>query len=71
MDLPIAVLIHNELAGLKGVEGFLHQISENGYYILQYSFGQNVHRVLLPIQETALIFKEPEEAIEAPMEVER
>ena len=71
MELPIAVLIHNELAGLKGVEGSLHQISENGYYVLQYSFGQNVHRVLLPIQETALIFKEPEEAIEAPMEVER
>ena len=71
MELPIQVLIHNELAGLKGVEGALHQISENGYYILQYRFGDNMHRVLLPIQETALIFKEPEETVEEPMEVER
>lgn len=71
MELPIAVLIHNELAGLKGVDGSLHQISENGYYVLQYSFGDNTHRVLLPIQETALIFKEPEEPIEEPIEVER
>jgi hypothetical protein len=71
MELPIVVLIHNELAGLKGVEGALHQISENGYYVLQYSFGDKTHRVLLPIQETALIFKEPEEEVEEPMEVER
>jgi hypothetical protein len=71
MELPLAVLIHNELVGLKGVEGFLHQISENGYYLLRYSFGNNVHRVLLPIQGTALIFKDPEEVVEAPMEVER
>jgi hypothetical protein len=71
MELPVAVLIHNELAGLKGVEGALHQISDHGYYVLQYSFGDNVHRVLLPIQETALIFKEPEEAVEKPIEVER
>ena len=71
MELPVAVLIHNELAGLKGVEGALHQISENGFYMLQYTFGDNVHRVLLPIQETALIFKEPEEAVEEPIEVER
>jgi hypothetical protein len=71
MELPVAVLIHNELAGLKGVEGALHQISDNGYYVLQYSFGDNIHRVLLPIQETALIFKEPEEAVEEPIEVER
>ena len=46
MELPIQVLIHNELAGLKGVEGALHQISENGYYILQYRFGENIHRSL-------------------------
>jgi len=64
-------LIHNELAGLRGVEGALHQISDNGFYVLQYTFGDNIHRVLLPIQETALIFKEPEETIEEPMEVER
>ncbi len=71
MELPVAVLIHNEMAGLKGVEGALHQISDLGYYVLQYSFGDNIHRVLLPIQETALILKEPEEIVEEPMEVER
>ncbi len=71
MELPVAVLIHNEMAGLKGVEGALHQISDHGYYVLQYSFGDNIHRVLLPIQETALILKEPEEIVEEPMEVER
>jgi hypothetical protein len=71
MELPVAVLIHNELAGLKGVEGYLHQVSENGYYVVQYRFGDKVHRVLLPIPQTVLIFKEPEEAVEAPIEVER
>ncbi len=63
MELPANVLIHNPQLGLKGQEGKLFQVG-SGYYEVEYAFGGNSHRVLLPIGETALIFSDPVETVE-------
>ncbi len=70
MELPAEVLIHNQLLGLKGGRGTLLQVSSDGFYELNCVFGENIHRVLLPIASTALIGSEPEEKT-ASVEVER
>lgn len=64
MDLPAEVLIHNSLLGLKGEKGKLYEIGD-GHYEVEYAFGSNVHRVLLPIGQTVLIAGEPVEEVES------
>ncbi len=71
MELPAEVLIHNEQLGMKGTRGKLIAVSADGYYELNCSFGEKVHRVLLPIRSTALISREPEEPPVAGLEIER
>ena len=73
MELPQPVLIHNELLGLKGVQGSLIQIYSEGFYLVSTSFGSRTHKVQLPIDQTVLIHEEPEEeALEAEeIEIER
>ena len=63
MELPANVLIHNPQLGLKGQEGRLYLIG-NDYYEVEYAFGGNNHRVLLPIAETALIFSDPVDVVD-------
>jgi len=60
MELPAEVLIHNDQLGMKGTPGTLLQVDQHGYYELNCRFGGSTHRVLLPIERTALIAKEPE-----------
>ena len=71
MELPIAVMIHNELLGLKGASGSLMQINPDGFYVVTTSFGDKVHKVLLPIVQTVLILEEPEEIAGETLEIER
>lgn len=63
MELPAEVLIHSPALGMKGSPGTLLQVSPHGYYEANVRFGDRVHRVLLPIADTALIAAEPEEAV--------
>ena len=70
MEVPRQVMIHNETLGLKGASGMLVRIAEEGYYEVNLRFGDNTHRVLLPIQATALIAGEAEVVGET-VEVER
>lgn len=70
MELPIEVLVHNEQLGMKGTPGTLLQISPHGYYELNCTFGGNIHRVLLAVEGTALIAKEPEPAPIEGVEIE-
>lgn len=70
MDLPTEVQIHNELLGIKGGRGTLVMVSPHGFYEVKCLFGQNQHRVLLPIQNTVLVFREPEPQFEG-LEIER
>ncbi len=71
MDLPAEVLLHNELLGIKGGKGSLVAVSQNGYYEVKCLFGGNTHRVLLPIQNTVIIFQTPEPVFPTDVEIER
>ena len=70
MDLPVDVLIHNTIVGMKGEEGTLLFVGD-GFYELNCRFGGSVHRILLPIHQTVLIAKEQEERFTADVEIER
>ncbi len=71
MEIPTNVLIHNEVLGLKGSQGRLLRVAPEGYYELNVAFGNNQHRVLLPVAATALIAAEPESRQVVEFEVER
>jgi hypothetical protein len=71
MEVPTEVLVHNELLGVKGARGRLLTIGREGYYEINLAFGERVHRVLFPIQETVVIAARPEEASPPPQDVER
>jgi hypothetical protein len=71
MELPAEILIHNALLGMKGAHGTLLHMSELGYYEVNCLFGEKTHRILLPISETAIILREPEEASPESIEIER
>lgn len=71
MELPAEVLIHSALLGLKGARGTLLNTSDDGYYEVNCAFGEKVHRVLLPVAETVLIAREPEEGEVEGLEIER
>ena len=71
MELPAEVLIHNEQLNMKGAPGKLIAITEHGCYEVNCTFGDKVHRVLLPIRSTALIAREPEEPPVDGLEIER
>lgn len=65
MDIPAEVMIHNEVSGMKGTKGTLLRISSDGYYEVNGHFGDNIHRILLPIQETVLIARDAEEIFDS------
>lgn len=71
MELPAEVLIHNRQLGLKGGSATLLNISELGFFEVNLVFGENIHRVLLPIAETVLIARAAEERAPDRLEIER
>ena len=72
MELPAEVLIHNETLGIKGGKGVLLQVSSDGYYEVNCTFGERLHRTLFPIHGTVLIHRHPEAVVEGQdLEIER
>ena len=71
MELPAEVLIHSELLGIKGGKGTLLQVSSDGFYEVNCTFGERVHRTLFPIQGTVLIQRQPEDLTRVDLEIER
>jgi hypothetical protein len=71
MELPAEVMIHNELLGAKGNRGTLLQVSPDGYYEVNFPFGERIHRTLFPIQGTVLIVRQPEDPTRRDLEIER
>jgi hypothetical protein len=71
MELPAEVLIHNELLGIKGGKGTLLQVTQDGYYEVNCTFGERVHRTLFPIQGTVLIQRQAEDLTRVDLEIER
>ncbi len=59
MDFPLKVYVTCPLAELKKVPGTLIAISPHGFYEIHLAFGSNMHAVLLPIADTALLVQEP------------
>jgi len=71
MDLPAEVRIYNDLLALKGGKGTLIMVGD-GYYEAKLAFGGNTHKVLLPVENTVIIFQEPEPSFAADeAEIER
>ncbi|MEM6456206.1 MAG: hypothetical protein AAF772_14005 [Acidobacteriota bacterium] len=60
MDLPAHVLLHNPTLGLKGNKGTLVAVQAHGYYEVRLGFSGNDHKVLLPIADTVIVFRDPE-----------
>jgi hypothetical protein len=71
MELPAEVMIHNALLGAKGNLGTLLQVSPDGYYEVNFKFGERVHRTLFPIQGTVLVSQQPEDTTRQTLEIER
>ena len=71
MELPSEVRIYNELLGLKGSQGTLVAVSPHGYFEAKVPFRKGTHRVLLPVAETVIVFREPELEIPSDLEIER
>lgn len=71
MELPTEVLVHNEMLNVKGGRATLIRISDDGYYEVNMTFGDRTHRVLLPVEQTVLISRDPEQAFVTQDEVER
>ena len=71
MDLPADIHITHEPLGLKNTKGTLVAVSPHGYYELRLVFNQRQHKVLVPIQGTSMIFREPEPEFATEAEIER
>jgi hypothetical protein len=71
METPTEVLVHCDLLGIKGKPARLLQISPHGYYEINLQLGENLHRVLLPIEHTALIAAQAEQSSDAAHDIER
>jgi hypothetical protein len=63
MEVPAEVMIHNELLNMRGSKATLLTVSAHGYYEVNVQFGDLLHRVLLPIAETVLIWQQSEEVV--------
>jgi hypothetical protein len=71
MEVPAEVQIYNQHLG-KDKQGTLLNVHPSGFYEINLQLGERLHRVLLPIQSTVLIFRQPEEvATESNLEIER
>ena len=71
MDLPANVQISNDQLGVKNQKATLVTISPHGYYELRLGFNQRQHKVLVPIQGTSVVFREPEPEFASDIEIER
>ncbi len=71
MDLPAEVQISNDQLAVKNQKATLVSINQLGYYELRLGFNNRQHRVLVPIQSTSIIFRDPEPEFPTDLEIER
>ena len=64
------VFIYNELLGLKGSSGILQDINEKGYYDTIIKIKDKRHRILLPLSQTIIIYREPLIEMDQSLELE-
>jgi hypothetical protein len=70
MELPVEVLIHNEILGVKGARAVLIQVNPAGFYEVNCFFGDRAHRTYMPIAGTVVICREPVDQTQS-LEIER
>ena len=71
MEIPAKVSIFNRTLEVKGKPATLVAINAHGFYEVVMEVQQRNHTVLLPINETVLIFNDAMPATAAEFEVER
>ncbi len=71
MDVPAKVLVYNQLLSLSGTQGLLVAVRPEGCYEIQLPSQGKVHSVLLPVDQTALVYAEAEPESPPEIEVER
>jgi hypothetical protein len=71
MELPGKVLVYSQILGLSGTQGVLVAIRPEGFFELRLPSQGKIHVVLLPVDQTGIVFAEPEPEIGPDIEVER
>jgi len=71
MEIPAKVSIFNRTLEVKGKPATLVAINAHGFYEVVMEVQQHNHTVLLPIDDTVLIFNEALPATASEFEVER
>lgn len=71
MEIPGKVSLYCPLIDAKGTPANLLSTNKDGYYHLEVQIKGQVHAILVPIAQAALIFSEPEPVREEGFEIER
>ncbi len=71
MDLPAEVQISNDQLAIKNQKATLVSIHGQGFFELRMGFNNRQHKVLVPIQSTSIIFRDPEPEFPTDLEIER
>jgi len=71
MDVPAKTYITCASAELKKQPGTLIAVSPHGFFEVHVQFGANTHAMLLPVDETVLLYAEPVLTPPAGFELER
>ncbi len=71
MDLPNEIRLYNEQLNAKGGKCTLVAVSDLGFYEVKMVFGNNTHRVLVPINNSVVIFQDPEPVFLQDADIER
>lgn len=70
MEIPGKVALYCPLIDAKGTSAKLIAVLPEGYYQLETTIKGNTHTVFTPINNTALIFTEPEPEKDPAFEIE-
>jgi hypothetical protein len=71
MELPTKVLVYSQILSLSGVAGTLVAIRPEGCYELRLVSQGKLHLVLLPVDQTGIVFAEPEPEVMPESDIER
>ena len=71
MELPTKVKVYSQILGLSGLDGTLVALRPEGCYELRLVSQGKLHLVLLPIDQTGIVFAEPEPEVMPESDIER
>lgn len=71
MELPAKVMVYSQILGLSGTQGTLVAVRPDGCYELRLLSQGRTHLVLLPVEQTGIVFAEAEPDLPPEMGIER